>query len=176
MSKLKHRPPRTSSARGDPKQNQKGGLQQRNDVALRRRMRRAGVGGHPNLEATAKNGARDMILDRMGKMSLVDDREHVVTSSDAIRGKAGVLEHEDMVLRVRNDRSLILRYLHHGQTLKVDNGIRHCRIQRLIKKISQAPTEWGLMQIEPPTYVRVSRCKYAPTSCGMGNLGSVPVL
>ena len=78
-----------------------------------------------------------MILDRMGKMSLVDDREHVVTSGDSITHKTGILEHENMVLRVRNDRGLVLRNLHYGQTLKVDNGIRHCPIQ---KKFSWAPT------------------------------------
>ena len=72
-----------------------------------------------------------MILNRIGKMSLVDDGEHVVTSGDAIRHKTGVLEHEDMVLGIRDDRGLVLRYLHHGQTLEVDNGIRHCPIQKL---------------------------------------------
>ena len=69
-------------------------------------------------------------------MSLVDDREHVVTSGEAIRHKTGVLENEDMVLRIRNDRGLVLRYLHHGQTLELDNGIRHCPIQKRTKKFS----------------------------------------
>lgn len=71
----------------------------------------------------AENRARDMILDRMWKVSLVDDRKHVVASGDAIRHKTSVLEYEDMVLRIRNDRSLVLRYLYHGQTLEVDDSV-----------------------------------------------------
>ena len=99
--------------------------QQRDDVAVLSGARR----GHPNLEATPKNLTRDMVLNRIGKMCLIDDRKHVVAPGDAIRHKASVLEYEDMVLRIRNDRGLVLRYLHHSQTLEVDHGVRHCKIQ-----------------------------------------------
>ena len=123
MSKL-------NAAQPAPQQNSsclktKEDLQQRDDVALL-----SGAGrGHPNLEATAENLARNMVLDRIGKMCLIDDRKHVVAPGDAIRHKASVLEYEDMVLRIRNDRGLVLRYLHHSQTLEVDHGVRHCRIK-----------------------------------------------
>ena len=114
-----------------------------------------------------------MILNRIGKMSLVDDREHVVTSGDAVGHKAGVLEHEDMILGIRNDRGLVLRYLHHGQTLEVDNGIRHCRDSKFN---SDELPQTGIFGKIKTTYIHVSHCKCAPTSCGMGNLGNVPVL
>ncbi len=78
-----------------------------------------------------------MVLDSMGKMSLVDDREHVITPGDAIRHKTGVLEHEDLVLGVRNDRGLVLRNLDRSQTLEMDNGIRHCPIQNTFQSSSQ---------------------------------------
>lgn len=146
-------------------------LQQRNDVALWFRIRRSGVRGHPNLEATTENRACDVIFDCVGKVSLVYDREHVVTSVNAIRRKTGVLEHEDMVLRIRNDRGLVLRYLHDRQTLEVDNRIRHCPIQKRRRSVgSSSPHD------DQPAYIRTFRCKYAPTSSGMGNLDTVQVL
>ena len=85
-----------------------------------------------------------MILNRIWKMSLVDDREHVVTSGDAIRHKTAILEHEDMILRIRNDRGLVLRYLHHGQTLEVDNGIRHWPNSKK-KKAVEHPTTGNIL-------------------------------
>lgn len=41
-------------------------------------------------------------------MRLVDDCEHVVAAGDPIRDETRVLEHEDVVLRIRNDRGLVL--------------------------------------------------------------------
>jgi hypothetical protein len=72
-----------------------------------------------------------------------------------------------VVLRVRNDRGLVLRYLHHGQTLKVDHGVRHCPPRISQKRIGSAKT--------CTAYIHASRCRYAPTSCGTGNRDSVPV-
>jgi hypothetical protein len=39
-----------------------------------------------------------------------------------------------MILRIRDDRGLVLRHLHHGQTLEVDNGVRHCPISKKRKE------------------------------------------
>ena len=66
-----------------------------------------------------------MVLDRMGQMRLVDDSEHVVAARDAIRDETRVLQHKDVVLRIRDDRGLVLRHLHHGEALEVDHGVRH---------------------------------------------------
>jgi hypothetical protein len=102
-------------------------IQQRDDVVLCRGTRGANVRGHPDFEATSENRARDVVLDQLRKMGLVDDREHVVAASDPIRDKARVFKHEDVILRIRNDRSLVLRHLHHGQTLERDDRVRHCK-------------------------------------------------
>jgi hypothetical protein len=65
-------------------------IQQRDDVVLCRGIHRAGIGGHPNLEATSENLARDVVLDKMGKMGLIDNCEHVVASGDPICSEARV--------------------------------------------------------------------------------------
>ena len=83
-------------------------IQQRDDVALCRGIRRASVGGHSDFVATPKNRACDVVFDHIRKMRLVDDCEHVVAAGDPIRDETRVLEHEDVVLRIRNDRGLVL--------------------------------------------------------------------
>jgi hypothetical protein len=74
-----------------------------------------------------------------------------------------------MVLRIRDDRGLVLRYLHHGQTLKVDHGVRHCRFRG-------ASSEREMLSKKNSTaYIHASRCRNVPTSCGTGNPDSDPV-
>ena len=102
-------------------------IQQRADVVLYRRFYRAHIGGHSDLEATPENHARDVVLDLIGEMRLVDDREDVVGACDSIRDKTRVPKNEDVVLRIRNDRGLVLRHLHHGQALESDDRVRHCK-------------------------------------------------
>ena len=144
-------------------------IQQRDDVTLCRRIRRASVGGHPNVEATPKNRACDVVLDHIRKMRLIDDCKHVVAAGNSIRDEAGVLKHEDMVLRIRNDRGLVLRHLHHGQALETDDSVRHCRSRPTALSV-------GLHVVcEQYTYVHASPCTSAPTNCGTGNPDSVPV-
>jgi hypothetical protein len=41
-----------------------------------------------------------MVLDRIRKVRLIDDREHVVAAVGVIRDEALVLEEEDAVLRI----------------------------------------------------------------------------
>jgi len=113
-------------------------IQQRDDVVLCRGIHRASVGGHPDLEATPENLARDVVLNKMGKMGLIDDCEHVVASGDPIRNEARVFEHENVVLWIRNDRGLILRHLNHGQALERDDSVRHYR-SRKPRRFSRAP-------------------------------------
>jgi len=68
-----------------------------------------------------------MVLDHIGKMRLIDNCEHVVAAGNPVRDEAAVLKHEDVVLRIRNDRGLVLRHLDHGQALESDDSVRHCR-------------------------------------------------
>ncbi|KAH9013129.1 hypothetical protein EDB85DRAFT_2280985 [Lactarius pseudohatsudake] len=82
-------------------------------------------GSHADLEAASENGAGDTVLDPMWEMRLVDDCEHIVATRDAIRNEARVLQHKDVVLRVRDDRCLVLRHLFHGEALEVDHRIRY---------------------------------------------------
>jgi hypothetical protein len=62
-------------------------FQQRDDIALPTRVLNRAIGGHPNVEATPENGARDVDLDRAGKKSLVDDRKHIVAFRDVKRAQ-----------------------------------------------------------------------------------------
>lgn len=111
-----------------------------------------------------ENRARDVVLDRVWKMRLVDNRKHVVAASNAVRDQARILEHEDMVLRIRNDSSLVLRYLHHGQTLEVHDGVRHCRSR--VESITSLSVELAgnvrLHHSHPrvPLYVRAHQFRY----------------
>lgn len=135
-------------------------IQQRDDVTLCRRIRRASVGGHPNVEATPKNRACDVVLDHIRKMRLIDDCKHVVAAGNPIRDEAGILKHEDMVLRIRNDRGLVLRHLHHGQALKSDDSIRHCRSRPTALSVG-FHVVWGQYYIRPrkPLYERAHQLR-----------------
>jgi hypothetical protein len=96
-------------------------LQQCRDAVLCRR--RGSSGGHPDLKATTKDCPCDVVFNHMGKVSLINYCEHIVAACDSICNKARVLEHEDFVLRVRNDRSMILRDLYHGQPPEIDHAV-----------------------------------------------------
>jgi hypothetical protein len=91
---------RIISAGSSRDNNEREDIQQRNDVVLCRGTRRADVRGHPDFEATPENRARDVVLDQLRKMRLVDDREHVVAASDPIRDKARIFKHEYLILRI----------------------------------------------------------------------------
>ena len=56
-------------------------------------------------------------------MCLIDDRKNVVRSLNGVSYKSGVFDDENMVLRVRNDSSLVLWYLYDGQTLELNDGV-----------------------------------------------------
>ena len=66
-------------------------------------------------------------------MSLVDDRKNSIISFHCVCNESGVLDHENVILGVWNDGGLVLGNLHQGQTVKLDDGVRHyrtCKIQR----------------------------------------------
>ena len=128
-------------------------IQQCGDVALCRRICGASVGGHPNIEATPKNRACDVVLDLIGKVRLIDDREHVVAAGDPIRDETRVLKDEDVVLRIRNDRGLVLRHLHHGQTLESDHSVRYCRSRPTALSV-------GLQKVKKQHHVRPRKPLY----------------
>ena len=71
----------------------------------------------------SENHAGYVVLDRIWKMRLVDNREYVIAAHDAIRDETRVLDHEDVVLRIRNDRGLVLRHLNHSEALEVDHRV-----------------------------------------------------
>lgn len=56
----------------------------------------------------SENHACDVILDRIGEMRLVDNREYVIGAHDAICDETRVLDHKDVILRIRDDRGLVL--------------------------------------------------------------------
>jgi hypothetical protein len=87
----------------------------------------------------------------MGKVSLINYCEHIVAACDSICDKARVLEHEDFVLRVRNDRSLILRDLYHGQPPEIDHGVRHCGSRpEPIQSIPRMRDDSGMVSLTSP--------------------------
>jgi len=118
-----HDPSRTKPERGSDD------IQQCNDIVMFHGICRpdAIVGGLPNFEATSENRSRNVVRDHMRKTCRVNDREHVVCAVDPIRNKARVREHEDVILRIRNDCDLVTRHLDHSQTLESDERLRHCR-------------------------------------------------
>jgi hypothetical protein len=138
-----------------------GDIQQRDNVVLRRGIHRAGIGGHPDLEATPENLARNVVLNKMGKMGLIDNCEHVVASGDPIRSETRVFEHENVVLWIRNHSGLILRHLNHGQALERDDSVRHYR-SRTPRCFSRAPKGSALKK--PLTPIRTLICARPPVA------------
>lgn len=57
-------------------------------------------------------------------MCLIDDRQDIVCALDRERDESCILNDEYMILRIRDDCSLVLRHLDHRETEKLDDCVR----------------------------------------------------
>jgi len=70
-----------------------------------------------------QNNASQLVFDDSRQMCLVDDGEHVIGSFNGVCDKTRVLDHKNVILRVRDYSGLVLGYLNNRQTLEFDDSV-----------------------------------------------------
>lgn len=99
---------------------------------------------HLDLVGPSQSNASESIFHDARQMCLVNDRKHIIGTLNGHRYEARILSEigrigekrsespsisndEYVVLRIRDDGCLVLRYLYHSKTLEFDDGIRDSR-------------------------------------------------
>ena len=104
-------------------------------------LSRTNLTAHANLVCPSQRSVGDSIPNSVGQVSLIDHLQDIVGSLQSKRCEPSVLhivswsqitqdnliylDHKDLILRIRDDSSLVLGNLDDGDTLELDHSIGH---------------------------------------------------